>query len=354
MPVLMRVFPQGLENHDPEKFRTLRLAYEEWEANNHERRPQPSPIYCESMSRRISNIYPRGLGWRNWRGRCARFSTPTAARQLLELDADSAQHRAREIEQELRHRISPSALWSITRARTEDPHYYVVDVPAGPDRPYTADGAIYVRRGSKSRPAEVGELRDLVEGSFSGSERWERRLIPSGDIDRLDTDLIIETAEQGRRRRNFPFSDPASVTSILSDLALYREGAITQAAEVLFGRRPALQFPQVRARVTVYASDKGGDFVDSRQFEGAAFPMLEQVFAMIRQHTPIAATFRDGLQRSDQPALPGGGRAGRPGECVCPPRLCELQRRPVGGPVPGKIGHLELRPATARHSDRRP
>ena len=34
IPVLMRVFPQGLENHDPDKFRTLRLAYEEWEDNN--------------------------------------------------------------------------------------------------------------------------------------------------------------------------------------------------------------------------------------------------------------------------------------------------------------------------------
>jgi hypothetical protein len=33
MPVLMRVFPQGLEAHDPERFRLLRLAYEEWEDN---------------------------------------------------------------------------------------------------------------------------------------------------------------------------------------------------------------------------------------------------------------------------------------------------------------------------------
>ena len=33
MPVLMRVFPQGLEAHDPERFRLLRLAYEEWEEN---------------------------------------------------------------------------------------------------------------------------------------------------------------------------------------------------------------------------------------------------------------------------------------------------------------------------------
>jgi hypothetical protein len=34
MPVLMRVFPQGLIAHDPEKFRTLKLAHEEWQANN--------------------------------------------------------------------------------------------------------------------------------------------------------------------------------------------------------------------------------------------------------------------------------------------------------------------------------
>jgi hypothetical protein len=34
MPVLMRVFPQGLEAHDPERFRFLRMAYEEWDDNN--------------------------------------------------------------------------------------------------------------------------------------------------------------------------------------------------------------------------------------------------------------------------------------------------------------------------------
>ncbi len=31
LPVLERVFPQGLEAHDPESYRTLRMAYEEWE-----------------------------------------------------------------------------------------------------------------------------------------------------------------------------------------------------------------------------------------------------------------------------------------------------------------------------------
>ena len=31
MPVLLKVFPQGLDAHDPEHLRSLRLAYEEWE-----------------------------------------------------------------------------------------------------------------------------------------------------------------------------------------------------------------------------------------------------------------------------------------------------------------------------------
>jgi len=31
MPVLMRVFPQGLDPRDPEQARRMRLAYEEWQ-----------------------------------------------------------------------------------------------------------------------------------------------------------------------------------------------------------------------------------------------------------------------------------------------------------------------------------
>ena len=39
MPVLMRVFPQGLIAHDPEIHRNLRQAHEEWEESLESRRP---------------------------------------------------------------------------------------------------------------------------------------------------------------------------------------------------------------------------------------------------------------------------------------------------------------------------
>jgi hypothetical protein len=42
MPVLERVFPQGLDAHDPDLYRTLRLAFEEWEENQDGARPNPA------------------------------------------------------------------------------------------------------------------------------------------------------------------------------------------------------------------------------------------------------------------------------------------------------------------------
>ena len=41
-PVLERVFPQGLDAHDPDLYRTLRLAFEEWEENQEGTRPNPA------------------------------------------------------------------------------------------------------------------------------------------------------------------------------------------------------------------------------------------------------------------------------------------------------------------------
>ena len=39
MPVLEKVFPQGLDAHDPEHFGYLRSAYDEWEENQNGQRP---------------------------------------------------------------------------------------------------------------------------------------------------------------------------------------------------------------------------------------------------------------------------------------------------------------------------
>jgi ATP-dependent DNA helicase RecG len=221
---------------------------------------------------------------------------------LVESGPQPAASLSEKIQLELRGKLHPPALWSVTPIEREGEAHCLVDVPAGRDRPYTVDGTIYVRRGAATVAAGPGEIRTLVENGFREIERWERRLMPRTGLDRLDEGLIVDTAEQARVRRHLDLGD--SIENILAGLALFRDRSITNGAEILFGRSPSVQFPQARVRATVYDKDKGGDFVDNRQFDGPALRILENVSAMLRQHIPVAATFEEGFQRTDRPAYP--------------------------------------------------
>lgn len=207
------------------------------------------------------------------------------------------------IEREIRQSIRPAAFWTATAEDAEDGGYCVFDVPAGRDRPYSADGRIFIRTGTVTVEAAGDEIQGIVEAGYQEVERWERRPLSADGLERLDPKSVLETAKTGVEKRNYRFTDPGEVVSVLKDLSLYRHGAVTNAAEVLFGVRPAVQFPQVRARVTVYAAGKGGDFIDSRTFDLSVFNTLEAVLDMIKQHTPVASTFPAGLQRADRPAF---------------------------------------------------
>jgi len=219
-------------------------------------------------------------------------------------DKKQALGRKTAIEMDMRKLIAPAAFWTVGLEEINADLYLIIDVPAGRDRPYAVDGTIYLREGAQTIKGTAAKIQTLVEKGCAETERWERQPLPGAGMDRLQNDLILETARIGRDKRNFLFANMQRTESVLADLGLFRQGTITNAAEVLFGARPAIQFPQIRSRVTVYAAHKGSDFLASHVFEGPVFEMLDQILAIVRQHTPVASLFRGGLRRIDQPAYP--------------------------------------------------
>lgn len=208
------------------------------------------------------------------------------------------------LKEHLLRAISPKALWSATLV-SEQSACYLIEVPAGSDRPYVAGGTIYVRVGDRTKQADASTVKQFVRAQFGDSERWERRLIPTLSIRELDADSIRAVVDTARKARNYEFKQPSDLKQVLKDLSLSREGQITNAGEVLFGKAAMLRLPQVRVRATVFASDKGGSFVDNRVFEGHAFEMMDSVFKFVRQHTPVVSSFPDGgLKRKDRIAYP--------------------------------------------------
>lgn len=63
MPVLLQIFPQGLDAHDPEHFRTLRAAFDEWEEGTQGKRPDSAihRLWVEYILKQTLGFIPEVL-----------------------------------------------------------------------------------------------------------------------------------------------------------------------------------------------------------------------------------------------------------------------------------------------------
>lgn len=214
----------------------------------------------------------------------------------------ASEQDAKAVRRYLHEHITPRVLFTVSLDEVPGGSVVAVDVPEGRDRPYVVEGAIYVRAGAQTRPADAETIRAMVDSRARETERWERRAASGLEVGDLDLDLLNETVRRGQDRRGYRFQDPNNPEAVLADLALSRFGQLTNAADVLFGRQVALRHPQTRMRAVRYATHKGDDFVDEQLFEGPAFALLEEGIMFLKRHVSIAAEFKTGqLSRESRP-----------------------------------------------------
>lgn len=205
----------------------------------------------------------------------------------------------------LREKITPRVLYDVSLDHTSQGDVIAVGVPAGPDRPYVFEGAVFIRKGASTAPANASALRSLVENSNRDSMRWERRPSVGLDQDGIDRALLNETVRRAQDRRGYSFPDARDALGVLTQLALLQNGQLTNAADVLFGEDVARRHPQTRMRAICFASDRAHDFLDEQLFEGPAFKVLEMAMDFLKRHVPIGSEFHEGrLQRESKPKYP--------------------------------------------------
>lgn len=215
--------------------------------------------------------------------------------------AEPARH-AEQIRAYLQNHTTPKAFWSVSVDAAPKGSVIVIEVPSGLDRPYVCGGAIYIRQGAKTSAATAETIRQLVLARSGEPVRWERLPSPGLEVSELDESQIRETVEIAQRTRGFAFRNPSEPPEVLADLGVQQSGQLTNAAAVLFAQAVSLRLPQTRARAAVFATDKGGDFIDNRFFEGCAFALVEQLFAFVEGHIRVESTFHPRrAEREDRP-----------------------------------------------------
>lgn len=199
---------------------------------------------------------------------------------------------AQRIEQEIRAAISPMALFSVAAERVGDEDVMVIEVPGGRDVPFVTEGKVYLRRGVRTVAATGEDLQRIFQQRTPETERWERRVSPTLEIDDLHQEQIETTVHTAIAEGRFHFRDSQSPEAVLGDLGMVRQGMFTNAADVCFGRTPAIRNPQVRLRAFAFQSDKRGDeYLDQADLNGPLANVLASAVAFIQRNSSTAAMF---------------------------------------------------------------
>jgi len=171
----------------------------------------------------------------------------------------------------------------------------LLTIPEMPIKPVAVHGRCYKRLGSRNHlltAAEIAELHALTTG-----RSWDSLPIESAMFDDLDLSKIekyIETAN-ARHRRKIDRSE--SPFTVLDKLRLIRNGKLTNAAILLFGKEPQVFFPQAKIKAGRFKSETV--IVDDTEIDGTLIEQIDAAFAFIQRHLSVKLVITGQPQREE-------------------------------------------------------
>jgi ATP-dependent DNA helicase RecG len=172
--------------------------------------------------------------------------------------------------------------------------------------PFTYEGRAYERLGSTTHRMPQSRYEQLLLGRGHAKRRWENLPVEGVTLKDLDRKEILRTREMAIQQNRISPDTGRDVGDILDRLGLRVDGVLTQAAQVLYGKRLFPDYPQCLLKMGRFrGSTVIGDIVDNRQEHINAFAMVREGMAFLERTMPLGARFPTGqIFREDRFPVP--------------------------------------------------
>lgn len=203
-----------------------------------------------------------------------------------------------------RHNCEPAIPIVVEHVASGGRDILVVAVPDGQDKPYRANGRVYVRIDSEVHEAtreEVGRL--MFE---SGRVQFERMSVSDADIEDLDTGLLYGYFTEAR---HVPYpEDPRERDRLLLNLgfATHHGGRVvpTVAGLLLFGGRPQDRLSSATLKCAFfYGLHQGAELRDRADVTGPLHRVIDDGAAFVARNRRLVPRM-EGVRRIDVPEYP--------------------------------------------------
>ncbi|MCP4584155.1 MAG: hypothetical protein GY839_21290 [candidate division Zixibacteria bacterium] len=161
----------------------------------------------------------------------------------------------------------------------------VVYVPAGEERPYTAQDPrrpqyreYFIRHGAETVKANKRQTEQLIE--ISTKIPFDDRTNISADMNDIDTLLIRKFIESTNSRVKFNVNEPLETYKLMHIVGPFHDQFKPKNVSLLiFNSSPEKFFKSGYFEIVQFGDNVGGDIIEERKFTG---PIDQQVFEVIR------------------------------------------------------------------------
>ena len=178
---------------------------------------------------------------------------------------------------------------------TDKPSLYVIaihfDATTFTNGPYTFDGRAYYKVESTTALMPRTMYEERLKLSDPKRFSWEGRVNEAISVDDLNTEQVYQVLHDGITRHRIhasamTLSEPVVVMCKLG--VARKDGSLTNAANVLFGKEPTMEHIQCKVRLARFKGTNKNEFVDQTVCEGNLFVQYNAVMDFCLKHLNLS------------------------------------------------------------------
>ncbi len=241
--------------------------------------------------------------WKEIVETCAAFATAKGGRIFAGITSSGkvrGVHLGKGTLEDLANKItnntSPRLVPSISTRHQDGKTLIVIEVRESPTKPAYAFDRPFRRSGRTNQrlsPVEASELYLESRGLT-----WDETTVTDTGLKDVDPVAVRHFLTLAKAERRWEVGSSTPIPKVLRQLGLIRNGKLTVAGLLLFGKDPQQFMPQAALRCARFKGDDTVDFLDMKVIEAGLMEQIEEAVAFVKRHISMAAEITD-LERKE-------------------------------------------------------
>ncbi len=192
----------------------------------------------------------------------------------------------------IKQHTDPQVFPQVTVRGADSKDIVIIEVKESCEKPVLFKGRAYKRVGKSTHRISAGEIRELARES-GGKIYWDEQVCENANPDDINDKKVKWFLRKANAERNFDVDPETPVNEALERLGLIRRGKLTNAAVLLFGRKPQEFFLQAETRCARFKGTEPLEFIDMKVFGGNVIDQRDDAVEFVKEHIRLHAKIVD-------------------------------------------------------------